>query len=117
MFFPSLWRVIKFSFQDIARNIWLSIVTVLILILTLVSVNLLISVQAISEAAIATVKDKVDISLYLTIDAPEDRVIALKAKVAVLDQVKEVTYVSQSEALQRFQTAHQNDPKIIYALQ
>lgn len=117
MFFVSFWRVIKFSAQDVARNIWLSIVTVLILILTMLSVNLLIAVQAISTAAVNTVKEKIDISLYLRNDVSEDRIMALKARVAILEQVKEVTYVSQVEALRRFQEEHQNDPQILAALQ
>ena len=113
----SLWRVIKFSLQDILRNIWLSIVTILILILTLISVNLLISVQAISTAAVNTVKDKIDISLYLQSNTPEDKITSLKARLTVLENVKDVRYVSQDQALAAFQTAHQNDPKIIEALQ
>ncbi|MFH1413128.1 MAG: permease-like cell division protein FtsX [bacterium] len=115
--FVFIWRIIKFSFQDILRNIWLSIVTVLILILTLLSVNLLIGVQAISTATVETIKDKVDISLYLDADAPEDRITSLKARISVLENVQDVRYISQAEALQSFQARHQNDPKIIEALQ
>lgn len=115
--FISFWRILKFSFQDIFRNIWLSIVTILILTLTLLSVNLLISVQAISSAAVETVKDKVDISLYLMPDAPEERVASLKARIAVLENVKDVQYVSQADALQAFQETHQDDPGVIEALQ
>ena len=117
MIFLSLWRILKFSFQDILRNIWLSIVTILILILTLLSVNLLISVQTISTAAVNTVKDKIDISLYLQSDVSEDDVLALKAKIAVLENVKSVNYISQAQALNAFQLVHQGEPKVIEALQ
>jgi len=111
-----LLRIFKFSFQDIFRNIWLSLVTVIILILTLFSVNLLLAVKAISSAAVATVKEKVDISLYLRTTAETDKIMALKARVSSLPDVKAVTYVSQEEALAIFKKNHEADPQIIEAL-
>jgi cell division transport system permease protein len=111
-----LLRIFKFSFQDIFRNIWLSLVTVIILILTLFSVNLLLAVKAISSAAVATVKAKVDISLYLRTSAEPDKIMALKARVGSLPGVQDVKYVSQEEALVIFKKNHEADPQIIEAL-
>ena len=115
-FLLSLGRVIKFSFQDVLRNIWLSLITIMILILTLSSVNLLLAVRAISGAAIGTVKEKVDINLYLRTTAEHDKIMALKAQISSLSDVKEVRYVSQDEALSVFRQEHVNDPQIIEAL-
>lgn len=112
----SLGRIIKFSFQDIVRNIWLSLITIMILVLTLFSVNLLLAVRAISSAAVGTVKEKVDVSLYLRATAEHDKIMALKARVNSLSGVKEVNYISQEEALLNFKKNHQNDPQIIEAL-
>jgi cell division transport system permease protein len=109
-------RVIKFSFQDIARNIWLSLVTVIILILALFTVNMLLVVQVIGQTAVEAVKDKIDINLYLDPEAPEDRIMALKARVQSLDEVDQVTYVSKSEALSRFQSKYQNSPELLEIL-
>jgi cell division transport system permease protein len=111
-----LLRIFKFSFQDIVRNVWLSLVTVIILVLTLFSVNLLLAVKAISSAAVATVKEKVDISLYLRTTAEPDKIMALKARVSSLPNVKEVKYLSQEEALVIFKKNHEADPQIIEAL-
>ncbi|MCX6798099.1 MAG: hypothetical protein NTX66_02720 [Candidatus Falkowbacteria bacterium] len=70
-------RVLKFSLQDIARNIWLSVVTVTILVLALLSINLLITVQLISQNAIGAVKSRMDISLYFKADAAESDISAV----------------------------------------
>ena len=115
-FLLSLGRIIKFSFQDIVRNVWLSLITIMILILTLLSVNLLLAVRAISGAAVGTVKEKVDINLYLRTTAERDSIMALKARISSLGDVKEVRYVSQDEALAVFKRDHVNDPQIIEAL-
>lgn len=116
MFFPSLYRVIKFSFQDVFRNIWLSLVTIMILILALFSVNMLLTVDLISKAAINSVKEKIDVNLYLKPTSEETQILALKAKVSGLSQVKDVKYVSKAEALEIFQERHKSNPEILDAL-
>ena len=63
--FLSFIRIIKFSFQDIFRNIWLSIVTVIILILALFSINMLLVVKVVGQTAVDVIKEKIDINLFL----------------------------------------------------
>ncbi len=112
----SLARAVKFSLQDIWRNVWLSLVTIVILVLALFSVNLLLAVQVISGAAVDTVRDKIDISLYLRPDGAESDILALRGKISTFENVREVTYVSKQEALETFQQKHQNNPDVIGAL-
>lgn len=109
-------RVIKFSFQDIARNIWLSLVTVIILVLALFTVNMLLVVQVVGQTAVDAVKDKIDINLYLDSGAQEDEIMALKSRVQSLDEVKGVTYISKAVALENFQAKHQDSPEVLEAL-
>ncbi len=116
MFFLSFFRIIKFGFQDIYRNIWLSIVTIIILILALFSVNMLLTVSVISDTAITAIKEKVDISLYLTAEAEEDEIMAFKAELSNLEQVKEITYISKAEALEFFRETNKDNPEILQAL-
>ena len=61
----SFFRIVKFSLQDIFRNMSLSFMTVLILILMLLSINTLIVVRVITNESIDTVKEQ--ISMLLTI--------------------------------------------------
>ncbi len=112
----SFFRALKFSIQDIGRNIWLSLVTVVILVLALFSINLLLAVQVISSAAVETVRDKIDISLYLRTESSESDILALKARISALENVQEVSYTSKQAALEAFQTKHQNNPEVIGAL-
>lgn len=116
MFLLSLARIIKFSIQDIFRNIWLSIVTVTIIILALFSVNILLVVQVMSNAAISAVKEKIDISLYLKSDSGEEKIMALKVKVSNMNNVQEVKYISQAEALEFFRKKNEDNPEIMQAL-
>ncbi len=109
-------RVLKFSFQDIFRNIWLSIVTVTILVLALFSMNMLYTVKLISENAVEAVKGKINISLYFKPDASEAMIMDVRERVESLSNVKGVTYISKAEALENFRTKNRNNPEILNAL-
>lgn len=112
----NFFRVLKFSAQDIARNVWLSAATVTILVLTLFSINIMVTVRIISDNAISVIKDKVDFSLYLKNEAREDEVVALKNRIEGLGNVKSVEYISKQQALQKFRDKNQNNQQIIEAL-
>lgn len=116
MFLLSFMRIIKFGIQDIYRNIWLSIVTLTILILALFSINMLLIVSVISDSAISAVKNKIDISLYLETEANETEIMALKAKLGGLSEVKEIKYVSKEDALNYFREKNQDKPEVLQAL-
>ncbi|KKR20419.1 MAG: Cell division protein [Parcubacteria group bacterium GW2011_GWE2_39_37] len=116
MFIISFFRAIKFSIQDIFRNFWLSLVTVVILVLALFLINVLLSVQIITKSAINSIKEKIDINLYVKSDATENQIIALKTEISNLDKVKNATYISKAEALESFKDSHRNNPEILQAL-
>jgi len=112
----SLYRIIKFSFQDIARNVWLTIVTVTILLLALFSINILLTVQVISDNAVTAIKEKINISLYLKTEAPESEIMALKAKISNYERVKGIVYVSKQQALETFREKYKNNQSVLAAL-
>ena len=114
--FLALARVIKFSFQDIFRNIWLSLVTIIILILALFSINMLLVVKVIGETAVNAIKEKIDINLFLKTGSEEEKIFALQGKISDFSEVKEVVYVSQAQALENFKLKHQDNPEILEAL-
>jgi len=116
MFILSFFRVIKFSLQDMFRNIWLTVVTITILVLALFSVNMLLTLNIITRTAINSIKDKIDINLYLKPTASEDKILSLKAEISGYSQVKKIDYISKAEALESFKSKHQNDPEVLEAL-
>jgi cell division transport system permease protein len=116
MFHLSFFRTIKFSVQDIFRNIWLSLVTITILILALFTVNILITIDVISRAAIESVKEKIDVNIYLKGETKEEEALALKAQIEGIKDVRAVEYVSRQAALEAFEEKHSKDPEILAAL-
>ncbi|HPT08548.1 MAG TPA: permease-like cell division protein FtsX [bacterium] len=114
--FSSLLRILKFSLQDITRNIWLSVVTITILILAMFSINTLILTQTISTNAVKAIKEKININLYLTSDSSEIDILNLKDKIKAMDRVKDVKYISKQEALDSFRASNENNEEVLQAL-
>jgi len=112
----SLFRIIKFSFQDIARNIWLTIVTITILLLALFTINMLLTVRVISDNAVTAIKEKINISLYIKAETPESEVMALKAKISDSSRVKNIIYISKQSALETFREKYKNNQAVLAAL-
>lgn len=114
--FLSLIRIIKFSLQDISRNIWLTIATITILVLALLSVNTLLTVDVLSRHAIGAVKEKVDISLYLKADASDEQIASLRTQISQMSKVKKVLYTSKADALRYFREKNKDNPEVLSAL-
>jgi len=116
MFFISLFRVIKFSLQDVTRNIWLSLVTIIILVLALFSINMILVVKVIGQTTIGAIKDRIDINLYLSPEASEEDILELKGRLSNLSEIKKVKYVSKIDALKSFSKKNKDNPEVLQAL-
>lgn len=112
----SFFRIIRFSFQDIIRNVWLSIVTITILILALFSINMLLTVKLVSQNAVTAIKEKINISLYFKADASEATILDVRQKVEAMPDVKNTIFISKNIALDNFRNKNKNNPEILNAL-
>jgi len=117
MVISSLYRIFLFAWQSFWRNFWLSLVTITIIILTFISINFLVVVNITTDAAINIVKEKIDVSIYFRPDTTENQVFEVKTYLSSLTQVKDISYVSQQEALEKFRQLHREDSVIIESLE
>lgn len=114
--FVFLYRAIKFAVQSFFRNIWLSLVTVIILVLTLFSVTLAAGINVVADKAIASVQNKVDVSVYFKPSAKEQDILNVRYRLEGLPTVEAVSYTSQDEALEKFKAKHEDDTIILDSL-
>jgi len=112
----SLWRVVKFGFQDIFRNLGLSTMTVFILVLMLLSVNTLWSMDVITSEAVRLVRDQVNVSFYLSAGATDKNVAEIKNYITSFPEVTKVDIVSREDVLTSFQNKHKLSPEVLDAL-
>jgi len=109
-------RIIHFGFKNFWRNGWLSMVTVLIMVLALLVFSGLVLFGVVTDKAAASVQDKIDISVYFKTNTPEDQILDIKQSLEGLSEVKSVEYISRDRALQIFQASHQSDVVISQAI-
>src|SRR3989338_8902259 len=96
--FLSLARVSKLALQQFHRNLWLSIATISLLMLSLLSINLIIVLGAVGQAAKLAVEE-------------------IRADLLKLNEVSAVEYIPKEGSLARFKDRHKDDPVILESLQ
>ncbi len=109
-------RIIKAGFINFKRGGLVSFAAVLVVTITLSVITTIILLQAILYFSLNAIRDKVDVTIYFTVGAPEEKIISLKESLLKLPEVKNVSYVSATEALELFRDRHKNDYSTIAAL-
>lgn len=112
----SLLRVIRFAFQDMGRNIGMSFMTVFILVLMLLSVNTLWSVEVLTKAAVAEVKDQINVSIYFSPNATEKQVNDIKSYLGGFPEVTKVDLRLREDVLNQFKDRHRLSQEVLSAL-
>ncbi len=109
-------RIIKAGFLNFKRGGVVSWAAVLVVTITLSVITLIILLQAVLHFSLAQIKDKVDVTIYFTVGAGEDKIMALKSSIEKLPEVSQISYTSASEALKLFRDRHSKDYPTIQAL-
>ncbi len=109
-------RIIKFTWQNFWRNIWLSFVTITIVTLALLNVNALLVLNVLGERAVSAVQDKLDLSVSFTAQTSEDIVAQARGYLQSLSQVRTVTAFTPDEVLQKFKNDNANQPDVLASL-
>lgn len=112
----SLLRAIKFAFQDIFRNISLSFMTVLILVLMLLSVNTLIIIKFFTSEATQSVKDQIDVSIFFAHTATDEQINEVQAYIRSFPEVSDVEYFTKDQVLEKFKAQYANNENIVASI-
>ena len=109
-------RVIKAGFLNFTRGGVISWAAVLVVTITLSVITSIILLQAVLSFSLDQIRNKVDVTVYFNVNAPEDKIMSLKGYLEALPEVQQVSYVSAEDALKLFRDRHQNDYPTIQAL-
>ncbi len=115
--FLTLKRIIRTGFINFWRNSFVSLASIIVLVITLFVIGSLVFVNAMLESSLAQIKDKVDINVYFVTDAPEEAVLEVKRALEDLPEVERVVYISREKALENFRARHANDQVTLQALE
>lgn len=116
MFWITIKRVLKSGWVNFKRNGLVSSASVLVTTITLSLITALFLFNTSLSAMIVSLQDKVDIAVYFTVDAPEERILALKDTLEKIPEVETVEYVSADEEVLAFRNRHADDYLTLQAL-
>jgi cell division transport system permease protein len=77
---------------------------------------MILLLQAVLYASLSAIKDKVDVTIYFNVGAPEAQIMSLKESLSKLPEVVSVSYVSADDAIKIFRDRHEKDYPTIAAL-
>ena len=113
----SFFRATKFAFQDIIRNLSLSLMTVLILVLMLLSVNTLVVIKFFTSQATQSVKDQIDVSIFFAHTATDEEIVEVQNYIKSFPEVSNVVYLTKDQVLEKFKEQYSDNENIIASLE
>jgi cell division transport system permease protein len=108
----TLYRITKMSLISFWRNWWLSVAATLIMVLTLITISIFASVLVVTNKTTASLRDRVDISVYFNDSTSEDQINAIKENFLNRPEIKSVQYVSKDDALSIWKQRNAGDSKL-----
>ncbi len=109
-------RIVKNGFINFWRNGWVSVATILVMVLALFMVGSLLMFEVLLTSTLANIQKKVDVSVYFKIEAPEEEILKIKDLLSRLPEVDSADYISRDQALQAFKERHAGNALISSAL-
>ncbi len=109
-------RVAMASFLNFFRNGFVTLASVLVLIVTLSVIGSMLFLGVMLNSSLAELRSKVDVNVYFVTTTEEEDILALKRQLEALPEVQSVAYVSAEQALENFRVRHENDQLTLQAL-
>lgn len=117
MIWIKLKRIVRSGFYSFWRNGFVSLSSILVMMVTLFVIGSTIFSGAILGSTLNQIKDKVDVNVYFITTANEEEILAMKKSIEQLPEVAPpVVYVSKEDVLANFKKRHQNDEFTLQAL-
>ena len=111
-----LFRTTQYAMQNAWRNLWLSVVTVFLLVLTTFSITLVVGLNVMVQQVIRAVESNVEIDLLFHTYVTEAEVLEAQKYLGEQPGVTQVIYTSQEQALETYRADHAADTAIIATL-
>jgi len=113
----NLIRILKNSWKNFSRNIWLSVATLFMMFAALSTIGGLTLFNASLDAFVSGLKDKVDVSVYFAQEAAENEILSVKSTLENREDIKTVRYISENEAYDIFTSRHADNNVLLESLQ
>lgn len=115
--FVALKRILRSGFVGFWRNAFVSFTSIIVMVVALFVIASTLFNSYSLESALIDFQNRVDINLYFVVDAPIEKIEALKSEIETLPEVQSVTLTTREQALADFRERHRNDELILQGLE
>lgn len=105
-------RILRYTKNNILRNRWLSLATILVSTIIFAAASTFTAVSLIAQRAVKVAETKAQIEVYFETETAESEISDVKSKINELDGVKNINYISQEEALNIYLGDNSDDPDL-----
>ncbi len=109
-------RILKAGFQGFYRNRTVSLSSIFMLTITLCVVMSISTMHYVFSHTLDSIKDKVDIRVYMKPDATDDDIESLQNAVKSISNVRSAMLESRADALSKYKDQHRDDKDTLKAL-
>jgi cell division transport system permease protein len=109
-------RILTTGMVNFARNAWLAIAAIAVMVVTLTVVLFSLITSATFNNTIEQITDKIDVSVYLKDSVTEEQRIDLIADLENLPNVERTSFISKDEALQKYLDDNKDNPELLSAI-
>lgn len=109
-------RMIRYGLNNFSRNAWLTIAATVVMTITLLIIFVTVAARQVLTDSVTELQKKVDMSIYLKNDTPDDQASKIADNLRQLSNVQDVTYTNPKQAREAFVEEHKNDIATLEAL-
>lgn len=109
-------RMIRYGINNFTRNAWLTVAATAVMTITLLVIFMTVAAQNILSNSVASISEKVDMSIYLQPETTADQAEAVSRDLRGLSNVREVEFISSEEARERAAQENKRDDQVLNAL-
>lgn len=117
MLVTNLKRIIRTGFYSFFRNSFVSLSSILVMVVTLLFIGAIIFSSAWLSHALAEIKERVDVAVSFVHTVEESEVLAVKESIEALPEVSEIIYTPGDQVYEDFLERHRDDPDTLFALE
>ena len=103
-------RVIKFSWKNIWRNFWLSVITMSTIIITLFTISLVLALEVGLKQIIQTAEKHIDLSVYFYPSVTEAQANSVITVIKAIPGIQETVYITKEQSLASYEKRAQDSP-------
>jgi len=110
-------RTFKEALKSISRNIWLTLATFLVIVLSLYFISIVYVATFSIKGAMNNIQDNLNVSVYFKSETTEAEIMIAKEDFIKNGNIKSIDYVSKEDALEDFKKYNSNDSDIMQSLE